>query len=129
MNITIDDRSPQIIYKTTTNSWYIDHTSNNLTSQYFDSTFYASDGEDDSATSEFNGTAIYVYGAKRDYHGTYGVQLDGDPLQELDGYSDEVLIQELLFKKEELKNDKGSVADTTPPPQYSEEDTRNSRVI
>ncbi|WWD03610.1 hypothetical protein V865_001664 [Kwoniella europaea PYCC6329] len=106
MNITIDDRSPQIIYKTTTNSWYVDHTSNNLTSQYFDSTFYTSDGENDSATLEFNGTAIYVYGAKRDYHGTYGVQLDDDHLEELDGYSDDVLIQELLFKKEGLDNDK-----------------------
>nr|XP_019044183.1 hypothetical protein I302_07464 [Kwoniella bestiolae CBS 10118]OCF23113.1 hypothetical protein I302_07464 [Kwoniella bestiolae CBS 10118] len=106
MNLTIDDRSPQIVYKSTANTWYDNHTTNNLTSQYYDATFWACDGEGDSATLEFSGTAIYVYGAKRDYHGTYSVKLDDGDVEELDGYSDEVLIQELLYKKEGLDKDK-----------------------
>lgn len=54
-----------------------------------------------SATLTFNGTTIWVYGAKRGNHGPYNVTLDGKVFTD-DGFYDGQAFQQLLFSAVEL---------------------------
>lgn len=49
-----------------------------------------------STTLTFNGTAIWIYGAKRENHGPYSTTLDGSVFTD-DGYYDGRLFQQVLF--------------------------------
>ena len=48
------------------------------------------------ATLTFNGTAVWIYGAKRGNHGPYNITLDGNN-SEYDGYYDGDMFQQVLF--------------------------------
>jgi hypothetical protein len=53
----------------------------------------------------FNGSAIYVYGAKRGNHGLYSVQVDDGSVQYQLGYSPDPAIQSLLYAQGGLSTD------------------------
>ena len=55
----------------------------------------------------FKGTSVWIYGAKRDNHGEYTVELDTQFYPPIDGFSDVGLFQQVLFSAVEL-NDTGS---------------------
>ena len=52
----------------------------------------------------FKGTSVWIYGAKRDNHGEYTVELDTQPYPPIDGFSDVGLFQQVLFSAVELDN-------------------------
>jgi len=54
-----------------------------------------------SATLTFNGTTVWIYGAKRGNHGPYNVTLDGKVFTD-DGFYDGQVFQQLLFSAVEL---------------------------
>ena len=49
-----------------------------------------------SATLTFNGTAVWIYGAKRSNHGPYNITLDGNDYED-DGYYNGQIFQQVLF--------------------------------
>ncbi|KAL4068205.1 hypothetical protein J3A83DRAFT_4096765 [Scleroderma citrinum] len=71
----IDDKSPLISYDST----WLPGTSADDTSadQYYLGTFTKNSVTNGKATFTFNGTAFWIYGAKRSNHGTYTVEVDG----------------------------------------------------
>ncbi|WWD19634.1 hypothetical protein CI109_104096 [Kwoniella shandongensis] len=96
MNITVDDTSPQFEWSPSS-SWTASHSSDPSRGQYYQQTYHSTSSDDASFTFRFNGTAIYIYGARRSEHGTYSVQLDeGDVLYTL-GYDDPDRFQTLLY--------------------------------
>jgi len=54
-----------------------------------------------SASLTFNGTAVWIYGAKRANHGPYNVTLDGRVFTD-DGFRDGELFQQVLFAAVDL---------------------------
>ena len=56
-----------------------------------------------SASLNFNGTAVWIYGAKRDNHGPYNTTLDGSPFYD-NGYSSTNIFQQVLFPGLGLSN-------------------------
>ncbi|WVQ84455.1 hypothetical protein IAT38_006607 [Cryptococcus sp. DSM 104549] len=108
MNITIDDVSPQFQYITvnsSTTGWFANHTDDNRFSSYFQNTFYGTHEEGDYVKLKFNGSAVTIYGAKRDNHGVYSTQLDGGSTSFQLGYSVTALFQQVLFQASGLSTD------------------------
>ena len=58
-----------------------------------------------SASLTFNGTTVWIYGAKRGNHGPYNVTLDGKVFTD-DGFHDGQLFQQVLFSAVELDGTK-----------------------
>ena len=56
-----------------------------------------------SASLTFNGTAVWIYGAKRDNHAPFNTTLDGKTYYDT-GYSAKNLFQQVLFPGLELSN-------------------------
>ena len=54
-----------------------------------------------SATFTFNGTALWIFGAKRKSHGLYNITLDGSVYTD-DGFYDGDLFQQVLFSAGDL---------------------------
>jgi len=74
-----------------------------------------------SATLTFNGTTVWIYGAKRGNHGPYNVTLDGKVFTD-DGFYDGQVFQQVLFSAVELDGTKphtvsitNSLTDTQKP--------------
>ncbi|OCF39000.1 hypothetical protein I317_07217 [Kwoniella heveanensis CBS 569] len=97
MNITLDDTSPQFLYYSTNETWRQEHPEDDQTGNYFKKTFMATKTDGDSASFTFNGTAVYIYGAKRDNHGTYSTQLDGGSVTYQKGYDGKLEMQAVIF--------------------------------
>ncbi|WVR05370.1 hypothetical protein IAU60_002384 [Kwoniella sp. DSM 27419] len=73
-NVTVDDPSPLIIYS---GDWDGSaHTGDPFVNRYSNSTFHASKSFGDSASFDWQGGQIWLFGAKRLNHGPYGVVLD-----------------------------------------------------
>lgn len=52
----------------------------------------------------FNGTGVWIYGAKRPNHAPYNITLDDQPYAQNDGHSDEDIFQDVLFSTTGLTN-------------------------
>ncbi|KIP10533.1 hypothetical protein PHLGIDRAFT_232823 [Phlebiopsis gigantea 11061_1 CR5-6] len=72
-NLTIDDTCPLIQY---TLWWSDSSNTDSFISDYVNSTFHATDIQSATASLTFNGSAVYIYGAKRPNHDVYAVTLD-----------------------------------------------------
>ncbi|CAE6436439.1 unnamed protein product [Rhizoctonia solani] len=85
-NVTIDDISPLITYQ---GQWHDSYksTADPYTNRYLGQTFHASQTDGSQATFKFNGTAVWIFGAKRGNHGHYIVTIDNGDAQRLDGYA------------------------------------------
>ncbi|ORX40609.1 hypothetical protein BD324DRAFT_678060 [Kockovaella imperatae] len=75
MNITIGyyDKNG----KSAGSKWTSKHPGDSLKDRYFRSTFHATTQDGDYMSFTFNGSAVYVYGAKRSNHGSYSATIDG----------------------------------------------------
>ncbi|KAJ7470798.1 hypothetical protein FB451DRAFT_1368038 [Mycena latifolia] len=115
INHTIDNVSPLITYSS---NWREGGSDDSLISNYSNGTFTLSDTQGSYATFTFNGTAIWVYGAKRPNHGTYSVALDNN-ITVNDGFSSDSIIQTPLFMATNL-------ADTTHSMTITNQETNAS---
>ncbi|KAK4685712.1 hypothetical protein P7C73_g4437, partial [Tremellales sp. Uapishka_1] len=100
MNITLDDNSPQFSYYTenpANSTWITNNVLDTSLDRYFDSTFHGTYTDGDAVELVFNGTAVYIYGAKRDNHGVYTAQLDGGNLQYIVGYANPSEFQQVIY--------------------------------
>ncbi|EGO00224.1 hypothetical protein SERLA73DRAFT_52082 [Serpula lacrymans var. lacrymans S7.3] len=96
----IDDKVPLIKYD---NTWEPGtSTDDPLADGYYLGTFTTNNVTNGAVTWSFNGTAFWIYGAKRTNHGTYTVTVDGASYANIDGYSAVNLFQQVLFNKSEL---------------------------
>jgi len=68
-------------------------------------TFTLTTGYGASATLTFNGTTVWIYGAKRGNHGPYNVTLDGKVFTD-DGFYDGQMFQQVLFSAVALDSTK-----------------------
>ena len=68
---------------------------------YYLGTFATNNVTDGSATFNFNGTAIWIYGANRPNHGTYSVQVDSATFSNLNGAANN-LFQQSIFNMSTL---------------------------
>ncbi|WVR00251.1 hypothetical protein IAU59_007394 [Kwoniella sp. CBS 9459] len=119
MNITIDDTSPQFLYYSAGGTWLQNHTDDDQTSKYFKETFMATKTDGDSVSFTFNGTAIYIYGAKRANHGVYSIQLDGGSVSYQKGYDGTVQIQAVIYSATGLSADQEHTVVLTNLPSQS----------
>ncbi|KAG1866692.1 hypothetical protein F4604DRAFT_2023231 [Suillus subluteus] len=95
-----DDKSPLIHYDST---WAPGNSADDpLADQYFRGTFQTSTVTGSVATFSFNGTAFWIYGAKRGNHGTYTVSVDGANYAGNNGQSNNALFQQVLFNQSGL---------------------------
>ncbi|KAG2339767.1 hypothetical protein BDR05DRAFT_891250 [Suillus weaverae] len=95
----LDDKSPLIHYDST---WAPGSSMDSLADQYFRGTFQTSNVTGSVATFSFNGTAFWIYGAKRSNHGTYTVAVDGANFAGNTGQSNANLFQQVLFNQSGL---------------------------
>ncbi|CAE6454967.1 unnamed protein product [Rhizoctonia solani] len=82
-----------------------------MLNRYQNSSFHSSQTAGDSITIKFNGTAIYIYGAKRPNYGHYPVTIDGGKKERFDAYAptqpggdDGFFFQQVLFSRTNLEN-------------------------
>ncbi|KAI6033400.1 hypothetical protein EDC04DRAFT_2868874 [Pisolithus marmoratus] len=93
----IDDKSPLILYDLTWlpgNSWddaYAD--------QYYLGTFTTNNVTNGAVSFSFNGTGVWIYGAKRGNHGAYTVELDGATYGSYTGYYPTQEFLQVLFNQ------------------------------
>ncbi|KIM58538.1 hypothetical protein SCLCIDRAFT_128034 [Scleroderma citrinum Foug A] len=81
----IDDKSPLISYDST---WLPGTSSDDpYADQYYLTTFTTNNVTNGKATFTFNGTGFWIHSAKRNNHGTFTVQVDGESYADNDGYS------------------------------------------
>ena len=118
-NVTIDDISPLITWKGQWTDAYNTAADPN-TGRYLGRTFHSSLTDGSQASITFNGTAIYIFGAKRGNHGHYIVTVDNDQSQRFDGYAPEAngvdgVYQVPLFAKTDLKDGLHTVVLTNDP--------------
>ncbi|KAG2361344.1 hypothetical protein BDR07DRAFT_1409936 [Suillus spraguei] len=100
VSFLIDDKSPLIHYDST---WAAGNSGDDsLADQYFRGTFQTSNVTGSVATFSFNGTAFWIYGAKRGNHGTYTVTVDGANFAGNTGQSNTNLFQQVLFNQSRL---------------------------
>lgn len=95
----VDDKSPLIHYDST---WAAGNSQDSLADQYFRGTFQTSNVTGSVATFSFNGTAFWIYGAKRSNHGIYTVTVDGASFAGNTGQSNANLFQQVLFNQSGL---------------------------
>ncbi|CAE6450072.1 unnamed protein product [Rhizoctonia solani] len=87
-NVTVDDYSPLINYQGQwLDSFNLSSSVDPFVNKYKESSFHSSQTNGSTATFEFRGIAIYIFGAKRGNHGFYSVSVDGDTSQQFDGYA------------------------------------------
>ena len=70
--------------------------------RYFRGTFQTSNVTGGVATFSFNGTAFWIYGAKRSNHGTFTVAVDNQSYSNINGDSSASLFQQVLFNQSGL---------------------------
>ncbi|KAL1705927.1 hypothetical protein EV121DRAFT_202503 [Schizophyllum commune] len=102
-NFTVNDNSPFITYT----GWHTgNRTQDTSAFSYSDGgTFTVTQTNGSRASLTFNGTYVYLYGAKRSNHeGPYSVELDGVK-SSYSGNSGEALFQQLLFSHGPLEPD------------------------
>ncbi|KIK21507.1 hypothetical protein PISMIDRAFT_12265 [Pisolithus microcarpus 441] len=90
----VDDKSPLISYDST---WIPGTSVDQYADQYYLGTFTINDVPNGTAWFSFNGTGVWVYGAKRGNHYTYDVQLDGNTYGPYDGYYPTQEFLQVLF--------------------------------
>ncbi|QRV93257.1 hypothetical protein RhiJN_21275 [Ceratobasidium sp. AG-Ba] len=97
-NVTIDDVSALIQYQGVNGTpWTDSPTTDPDLGQYYGGTYHSSLMSRASATFLFDGVAVYLYAAKRPLHGAYGVYLDGQYVQNNNGYSLDPQFKRLIY--------------------------------
>ncbi|KAI6033401.1 hypothetical protein EDC04DRAFT_2571707 [Pisolithus marmoratus] len=96
----IDDKSPLIFYDST---WVPGNSAGDpYEDQYYLGTFTINNVTNGTASFSFNGTGVWIYGAKRNNHNTYTVQLDGATYGPYNGYYPTQEFLQVLFNRSGL---------------------------
>ncbi|KAG8706633.1 hypothetical protein FRC08_000932, partial [Ceratobasidium sp. 394] len=109
-NVTIDDISPLITYQGEWTDSYNNNTGDPWFWRYSGITFHCSATNGAQAFFQFNGTAVYIFGAKRHNHGNYTVQVDDEQPQGFNGYAptqpdrSDGVYQVPIYARTELEN-------------------------
>src|SRR5260370_17179702 len=100
-NFTID--APNSLIRYSQNGWrMVSYADDPDVNSYQNGTAMVTDMIGQTALFLFNGTGVWVYGAKRPNHGTYGVIFDG-AINKYNGTSATNVFQTLLFGKSNLE--------------------------
>ncbi|KAL4068208.1 hypothetical protein J3A83DRAFT_4401894 [Scleroderma citrinum] len=104
----IDNKSPLISYDST----WIPGSSNGdpYEDQYFLGTFTVNNISKGKTTFTFNGTGFWIYGAQRNNHGTFTVQVDGAIYANNNGYSANNQFMVSIFNTSELTQELHTVS-------------------
>ncbi|KAG8776761.1 hypothetical protein FRC12_000704 [Ceratobasidium sp. 428] len=106
-NVTIDDISPLITYQGRWKDSFNLTNSDPYTDQYLGSSFHVSITSGAQFLFQFNGIAVYIFGAKRTNHGNYSVQLDNEKFKEFNGLAPvglDRVFQVPIYAREGLPN-------------------------
>ncbi|KAF8452846.1 hypothetical protein L210DRAFT_3639295 [Boletus edulis BED1] len=102
----IDDKSPLISYDS---SWLPGTAQDDpFASNHYLGTFAKNNVTDGSLSFNFNGTAVWIYGDKRPYHGSYTVQVDSATYPGLNG-SGNYLFEQSIFNISSLSQEMHTV--------------------
>ncbi|ELU37076.1 SKG6 domain-containing protein [Rhizoctonia solani AG-1 IA] len=101
-NITIDDISALIEYTPAGRPWTDSPTSDQELHNYWDGTYHSSDRFGARASFRFQGTAVWLYAAKRSRHGPFEILLDGQKVYDGDGYSASPLYDQVMYNATDL---------------------------
>ncbi|CAE6496272.1 unnamed protein product [Rhizoctonia solani] len=102
-NVTVDDVSAIFeYYIPNTRVWTDSPTSDQELHNYWDSTYHSSNQFGAQASVMFQGTAVYLFAAKRSRHGTYGIYLDGLRVYDGDSYSASPLYNQIMYNATDL---------------------------
>ncbi|CAE6437362.1 unnamed protein product [Rhizoctonia solani] len=96
-NVTIDDISALVEYTTAGRPWTDSPTSDQELHNYWDGTYHSSDRFGAKASIRFQGTAIWLYAAKRSRHGPFEIFLDGQKVYDGNGYSASPLYDQVMY--------------------------------
>ncbi|KAL1725974.1 hypothetical protein EV714DRAFT_255344 [Schizophyllum commune] len=102
-NFTIESVCPLILYDPPSGWREGDPADDPETGKYSDGHFTLTNQMGSSASFTFNGSAIYIFGAKRDNHGVYVVELDGEGTT-FSGHDQAGQFQVPLFAQDSLDN-------------------------
>ncbi|KAF9793501.1 hypothetical protein BJ322DRAFT_1035047 [Thelephora terrestris] len=115
VNVTVDNVSPLITYSPP-EAWHEGTVEDQFLPQYYDQTYTQAVEFGASATLSFNGTTVWIYGAKRPNHGPFNTTLDGTPYYDT-GYSATNLFQRVLFPGQSLSDGTHTVTIIDSPAQ------------
>ncbi|KAG8702615.1 hypothetical protein FRC09_004649, partial [Ceratobasidium sp. 395] len=102
-NVTIDDVSALIQYTPVGgNIWKDSPTSDQSLGNYFDGTYHSVQMYGASASFQFDGTAVYLYAAKRFQHGPYAILLDGQQVYNATFQSNDSIYKQLMYSATNL---------------------------
>ncbi|KAF8334728.1 uncharacterized protein EI90DRAFT_3050000 [Cantharellus anzutake] len=102
-NFTID--APNSLIQYSTAGWRLVYAADDPSANFYrNGTAVTSSTPGASATFDFFGTGIWVYGARRDNHGNYTVSLDGG-MSIYDGHDPKGAFQVLLFGQSDLPSE------------------------
>ncbi|KAI0266846.1 hypothetical protein BC834DRAFT_116274 [Gloeopeniophorella convolvens] len=101
-NVTAEDSSPLISYSPV-GAWADSPNGDPNTQSYSQQSWHTSSSQGASATIQFNGTGIWLFGSKRPNYGSYSISIDG---QSVDGSAQagSASFQQLLGGKSGLTN-------------------------
>ncbi|KAG8694833.1 hypothetical protein FRC08_008230 [Ceratobasidium sp. 394] len=96
-NVTIDDVSALIQYTPVLNAWTDSPTSDTGLGGYYDGTYHSTNVYGSVATFQFDGTAVYIYDAKRPRHGPFVIHLDGKQVYNGSFQADPSVYKQLMY--------------------------------
>ncbi|KAI0051870.1 hypothetical protein FA95DRAFT_1554110 [Auriscalpium vulgare] len=101
-NVTADDSSPLITY-TPIGAWKDTAAGDPSVPAYSAQSYHSSSAQGASATLSFNGTGIWLFGAKKPNYGTFTISVDGESVQG-SAQSTQAAFQQMLGGKSGLPN-------------------------
>jgi len=100
LTTTIEDVSPLILYS---GNWQAGTSADNSASSYSASSFTVSQSDGASASFQFNGTGVQIFGARRQNHGLFQINVDGNMYPPISGTADPAKFQDTLFSTTTLQ--------------------------
>ncbi|KEP52490.1 putative SKG6 domain protein [Rhizoctonia solani 123E] len=105
-NVTVDDVAAIFeYYIPAPRPWTDSPTSDQQLHYYWDSTYHSSNIFGAQASIRFQGTAVYLFAAKRGKHGPYEIVLDGQKVFDGNSYSPTPLYNEIMYNATGLTPD------------------------
>ncbi|KAJ6587195.1 hypothetical protein DFH09DRAFT_1359620 [Mycena vulgaris] len=102
-NLTIDDSSPLILYNPS-GAWQDASSNDTAGLAYTGNTLHSTTAPGATATINFNGTGISIYGGRRPSYGRYTMSVDGTTVMDSTATGDGLEVQQLLGSASGLAN-------------------------
>ncbi|KII92755.1 hypothetical protein PLICRDRAFT_37553 [Plicaturopsis crispa FD-325 SS-3] len=102
-NVTAEDCTPLITYAPT-GAWTDDPSNDTLITSYSDNSLHTTSAQGATATIQFNGTGLWLYGGLRPNYGTYTLTVDGKTVKSGNANSAQPSFKQLLGAASGLSN-------------------------